>query len=158
MKTMKNIEFQIPKGYIQDTAKSTPEKLVYKLAKSDNVMERITCFEDALAETGAVSPNMQILLDYNGIEEDLLAAQALVKLTIIAMVLNEGWKPNWSNQNEYKYYPWFKYDGSAFVFGGVVCDSYGASTAGASRLCFKSKELAEYAGRTFINKYKNLIL
>ena len=155
---MKNIEFQIPKGYIQDTAKSTPEKLVYKLAKSDNVMERITCFEDALAETGAVSPNMQILLDYNGIEEDLLAAQALVKLTIIAMVLNEGWKPNWSNQNESKFYPWFRYEDRSFVFDIVTDFYYYANTGGGSRLCFKTSALAEYAGRTFIDLYKDYLM
>ena len=154
---MKNIEFQIPKGYIQDTAKSTSEKLVYKLAKSDNVMERITCFEDALAETGAVSPNMQILLDYNGIEEDLLAAQALVKLTIIAMVLNEGWKPNWSNQNEYKYYPWFRYEGRSFVFH-FVTGFYPTIAGGGSRLCFKTSTLAEYMGKQFIDIYNILLL
>ena len=155
---MKNIEFQIPKGYIPHITNSTPEKLVYKLAKSDNVMERIKTFEDALAETGAVSPNMQILLDYNGIEEDLLAAQALVKLTIIAMVLNEGWKPNWNDTNKSKFYPWFRYEGRSFVFDHVNDSYYNAIAGGGSRLCFKTSTLAEYMGKQFIDIYNILLL
>jgi hypothetical protein len=63
MKHMKNLEFQIPKGYVHDIDNSTKDKLVYKQAKSDNIMERISCFEDALEEAD-ISPNMQILLDY----------------------------------------------------------------------------------------------
>jgi hypothetical protein len=35
------------------------------------------------------------------------ALVAIAKLFIIADVLNKGWKPNWNNEDEYKYYPWF---------------------------------------------------
>jgi hypothetical protein len=78
------------------------------------------------------------------------------KLIKIAEVLNEGWEPNWDNANEPKYYPWFYMDskaGSGFglsYHGYVDVNSY--STVG-SRLCFKTRELAIYAGQQFINEY-----
>ena len=31
------------------------------------------------------------------------------KLTVITRALNNGWKPNWDDQNEWKYYPLFRY-------------------------------------------------
>ena len=30
------------------------------------------------------------------------------KLETITEALNEGWRPDWNNTNEYKYFPWFR--------------------------------------------------
>lgn len=35
---------------------------------------------------------------------------AQFKLTLIALVLNNGWSPDFKNENEQKWYPWFKLD------------------------------------------------
>lgn len=86
------------------------------------------------------------------------------KLIIIAQALNEGWEPDWNNWEERKYYPWFdleNYDkentsGFGFSYGG-----YGnsrTSTDVGSRLCFKSWELAKYAGEIFIDLYKEYMM
>ena len=103
---------------------------------------------------------------------------AYLKLHIICEALNDGWKPTF-NENEYRYYTWFyiytkeKYDelnedqkkllrfvgGSsnfAGVFGGVVCSGppfVPSSSDGfyGSRLAFKTRELAVYAGNQFID-------
>lgn len=82
--------------------------------------------------------------------QDAIVAHA--KLVIIAEALNEGWKPDWTNSDQYKYYPWFDMEsGSGLSFGGCVCDD---SVSGVgSRLCFKTKELAEYAGKQFVLLY-----
>lgn len=81
---------------------------------------------------------------------------AHAKLIIIAEALNEGWKPDWSDWDQYKYYPWFDMEKSAS--GGFSCNIYDsrvtASLVG-SRLCFKSPELAEYAGTQFLDLYKD---
>lgn len=87
------------------------------------------------------------------------ALTAHFKLIIIVEALNEGWKPNWKDWDETKYYPWFEMDtdsdtspGSGFSFLG--CDNdYSGSVLG-SRLCFKTRELAEYAGKQFEELYK----
>lgn len=83
------------------------------------------------------------------------ALVAHAKLVIIAQALNNGWKPNWQDHNQYKYFPWFYHDnkpGSAFSFH--VCDCNCAVTYVGSRLCYKNRETAEYAGKQFIKLYK----
>ena len=77
------------------------------------------------------------------------------KCTVIAKALNEGWLPDWNNSNEYKYYPWFdmRSSGGGFSFYDYGYD-YSFSGVG-SRLCFKSAELAEYAGKHFLDLYKS---
>jgi len=77
------------------------------------------------------------------------------KLVIIVEALNEGWEPNWSNYDEYKYHPWFEYKNSGAVFGGVGSYYYSADVG--SRLVFKSRDLAEYAARHFIKLYNTYL-
>ena len=86
----------------------------------------------------------------------MLASQAHLKIQIIAKALNEGWYPNWNDTNEYKYYPWFKASpGVGFSFSDYDF-ALTRSTVG-SRLCFKSRDLAEYAGKQFIDIYNQFL-
>lgn len=75
------------------------------------------------------------------------------KLMIVAEALNEGWQPNWNDMNEAKYQPVFEVKASKNKLGGSGLVCYTArrwydDTDVSSRLCFKSRELAEYAGKT----------
>ena len=81
------------------------------------------------------------------------------KLEIIAKVLNEGWKPNWKDSNEEKWYPWFEYkDGvGGFVFSDAIYGSARTYANLGSRLYFRTLKLAEYAGRTFIEEYNQML-
>jgi hypothetical protein len=119
------------------------------------ITDRVKTFMDALDIVGA-SDNQKILLDYNGIDPEMIAAQAFLKVTIIAKALNEGWKPNWDNDSEYKYYPWFKLSGSGLSCNVYVDDS--SASAVGSRLCFRTRELAEYAGKQFTDLYKEYMI
>lgn len=83
-------------------------------------------------------------------------ATAYHKLVIIAQALNEGWKPNWKDQDQRKWEPWFyNEDGSGFSFNDscVFCQH---SSVG-SRLCFRSREVADYAATQFINLYNDFL-
>jgi hypothetical protein len=120
------------------------------------ITDRIKTFEDAL-DMVEVSDETSTLLSYNGTDKDMQASQAFLKLTIIARALNEGWAPDWSNSNQYKYYPWFKYSGSGFRFNGTLFDFTTTYSTGGSRLCFHSEELAIYAGNQFIDLYNQLL-
>ncbi len=109
---------------------------------------------------------------------------AYYKLRIITAALNEGWEPEFT-KDECRYHPWFvlytqkgwdelteeqKKGGIPFggcvsygAYAGFVCaDSYGAwscsPAAFSSRLCFKTRELAEYAGRQFAALYADYLL
>jgi hypothetical protein len=82
-------------------------------------------------------------------------AFAFQNLCIIIEALNEGWRPDWDNQNEYKYYNYFYMkDGFSYYY---VC-YYGTDTNVPSALCFKSRELAEYCAKQFEQLHKDLYL
>ena len=89
------------------------------------------------------------------------------ELKIITKALNQSdgdeWEPNWNNNNEYKYYPWFDMEtyndapaGSGFSYND--CAHVGTYSSVGSHLCFKSRQLAEYAGKEFLETYKRFFL
>lgn len=109
---------------------------------------------------------------------------AYMKLRIITAALNEGWEPQFT-EGEYRYYPWFYlyteeewaelddetkergvYFGgyaSAGAYAGLVYASSNDAPSSAfadvgSRLCFKTSELAKYAGKQFADIYTDFYL
>jgi hypothetical protein len=91
------------------------------------------------------------------------ALNAYAKLFIIIEALNEGWQPDWNNDDEYKYYPWLWVKPNVKNPSGfwLSCDGCGYGDSGTSvgsRLCFKSRELAEYAGKQFQGIYEEAYL
>jgi hypothetical protein len=82
---------------------------------------------------------------------------AVYKLYIITEALNEGWKPNWNDASEWKYFPYFLVKSNAKNPGGtgLSCNDYcfDLYSAVGSRLCFKSSDLAKYAGTKFAKLY-----
>lgn len=123
-----------------------------------SIQDRIKSYEDACCELGIDS---EYLPEVNYCEpEDQASIIAFYKLTIIARALNEGWKPNWKDSSEYKWFPWFKVNRDA---AGVGC-SYTYNTATyeyasvGSRLCCKSNELATYFGKQFKNLWSEYLL
>lgn len=107
---------------------------------------------------------------------------AFLKLRIITEALNEGWHPKFT-EDEYRYYPWFyiytkeeydnfseeekrrcvgRADSNASANGGLVCSnassasSYSSSYFGV-RLAFSTRELAEYAGKQFIDIWADFV-
>lgn len=156
-----------------------------ELFKPKNIMERIKTFEDALNELGDKHPLvLQYRFNFNnegGWTDDMYAREfeAYLKLRIITAALNEGWTPQFT-EDEYRYFPWFwlytkeeiaKMDKEerkkVVLFGGSAYDGAYAGFAFAyangtpsltyatvgSRLCFKSSALAEYAGKQFAEIY-----
>lgn len=121
-----------------------------------SIISRIKTLDDAIAEyetiLGPVPKELMDLLKYRGDNDRIAAASGLAQMDLITTVFNEGWEPDWDNHNEWKYYPLFKHSGS-----GLSCDDCGSddSRSGVgSRLCYKSRELAEYAGKQFIDIYR----
>ena len=120
-----------------------------------NIMERVRTLEDAIS-IATPSDNLKMLIEYNGIDPEMISASNYAKLIIIARALNEGWTPDWSNSNEYKYVPYFKHkSGFGLSFNGYA---YWYTFAGVgSRLCFKSSELATYAATQFADIYNDYL-
>lgn len=150
-----------------------------------DVKERVKTFEDACNELGNEHPFVKSYEMYvntaGGEEADVIA---YLKLRIIAAALNEGWEPQLAEEKS-SYYPWFEfltkseinemsddekgrvvvvgsayynsstYIGIAYVHTSTV-SSYSSGQSG-SRLNFKTRELAEYAGRQFVELYADFI-
>ena len=132
--------------------KTLLENLFGKKVFQKDIKQRITCLDDALRELG--KDKLDFEASCVGLSEDEVAYKML---KVIAEALNEGWTPDWSNGQWDKWYPWFKMDDSSsagrFSFYAAV-NLYSASAVG-SRLCFKSKDLATYAGTQFLDIYKD---
>lgn len=174
------IEIEVPQGCKAEWVNGVLTLVQDKKKDIRPVTERVKTFEDAVAELGEDN-NLVIMFKHFEAEgfaagsEDLIA---YLKLRIITAALNEGWTPQFTD-NEYRYYPWFQlYNEECWnnlpeddkwqrgvMFGGYAADGANADFAFAylncapsvtgvdfgSRICFKSKELALYAEKQFIS-------
>lgn len=127
-----------------------------QVALYDNITDRVKSFEDACQVLG-ISTNVP---EVKGLpRKHQKAIIANYKLIVIAEALNEGWKPNWQDSDEYKYYPWFDMSNPAGVgFSHTLnAASYTYALIG-SRLCLKNRELAIYFGQTFTDLFNDSLL
>jgi hypothetical protein len=127
-----------------------------QVALYDNITDRVKSFEDACQVLG-ISTNVP---EVKGLpRKHQKAIIANYKLIIIAEALNEGWKPNWQDSDEYKYYPWFDMSNPAGVGYSHTTSaaSYSFAHVG-SRLCLKNRELAIYFGQTFTDLFNDSLL
>jgi len=132
--------------------KKVETKVAEKEVK-ENVMIRIKTFEDAMKET--LRPEVP---DFSNLPEDLREYfKAQYKIIVIAEALNEGWKADWNDSNQYKYYPYFYMSSGAFVFTDTYYDCSHAYAGYGSRLCFKTRVLAKYAGEQFLDIWTVII-
>ena len=166
--------------YITEIIKDTNDDCIgdpfnYTIEEVDekDVNERITDFESARQALGR-KPNVDfhvmkeklsksdlplegVAILVRGINpRHLEALIALNQLFTIAEAWNkeDGFVPDFSNCNQEKWFPWFRYDTDDAQF--VPLCTHHASTTSAnisSRLCFKTSERAEQFGRQFIDLF-----
>lgn len=147
------------------------------------VTERIRDFDDAVHELGYSN---RLVLEYQklkmqGFSKDIVA---YARLRVIVKALNEGWEPQFK-EDEKRYYPYFvlytqeeidRMDDTQrcelLLWGGNACDGsfcglvYSNSNLGwadsnsnfGARLALKTKELAIYAGEQFAKEFAPFIL
>lgn len=158
------------------------------LTANFDVTKRVRTFDDAVNELGDDHPFVQQYMvvtnaacNNHGIKLDADII-AYLKLRIIAAALNEGWEPQFT-EDEYRYYPYFyfytkeKYEqlsdedkgrcvgrssSDANASGGLVYaySDYGSAnsyTSDGVRLAFKTRELAEYAGKQFLDIWVDFV-
>ena len=86
-------------------------------------------------------------------EKDILAYE---KLKIIVKVLRDGWKPNWTDLTQMKYYPYFDMRPDVNMIS-VQCICHLTTSVICSKLCVDTPEKAEHLGTMFIELYKDLL-
>ena len=129
------------------------KELATEMLKSGNEV-LVAAAKEAYQELG--KSNFEIACEKLGVEPIIpdglsRSMQALFQLEKIIEVANEGWYPDFENENEYKYFPYFYMENGCQVFHCVHC-WVSLATVPATSL-FKSRELAEYAGTQFIDIY-----
>lgn len=153
----------------QDTVKKLTEDegngsifdYFYKEEDYEEITDRVKTYEDACKVLG-VEPINEQNAKAQGFRSDEIARR---KLETIAAALNEGWKPDWNNTDQYKYYPYFyiqenaKGKGSAGLSCAPTYITASATTAAlGSRLCFYASRLARYAGNQFTDLYEQILI
>ena len=154
-----------------------------EIFKPTDVRERIKTFEEALDELELRSADgdkyaESLYDDWRNVITENNDLTAFLKLRIITEALNEGWRPQFV-EDERRWYPYFRLytkeeiekmddeikarvvarsSSNAYASGGVSYalangDSAYVSASFGSRLAFKTAELAEYAGKQFIEIY-----
>jgi hypothetical protein len=158
---MKTLQIEIPKGFKVESFDEVNGLLKFAPLPKD-IKERVKTIDDAIAILGASDKDV---VDYRvmqslGLQDHILGNQELV---IIIKALNEGWIPNWSNGKWDKWFPWFDFNTDneksssspgRFSFHGS--DLQLSDSDCGSRLCLKSKELSDYAGKQFLDIYKKV--
>ena len=113
----------------------------------------IKTFEDACDALGISTNSHTPIFD----EDEAADEIAYKKLKVIVAAINQGWVPDWTNSDQYKYYPWFNLSsGSGFSVHGYG-DDFSYSSVG-SRLCFESKEKCLYAAEQFKDIYEDFFI
>lgn len=125
-----------------------------------------------------------LLADYESNRDNISCKEMLacMKLFIIVAALNEGWEPKFA-KGEYRYYPWFylytkeqydelddeekgrcvlrsgfsTYANCGFVYVNANDDASYSSSVSGSRLAFRTRELAAYAGMQFIEEWADFM-
>lgn len=142
------------------------------------VTKRIKSFEEAKAELGVAHESVKMYDDLYWKFKSSSDLLAFIKLRVIIAALNEEWTLDASEETQF-WYPTFRHfspdeletpgakeiredmhmmtDHSGkphgFIYAGTINLSTSAITATTASLTFKSKELAEYAGKQFLKIY-----
>ena len=183
---MKKIEIEIP-----DSKRAEWVNGVLTLVDDTpkDITERIKTFEDACAELGNEHPFVKSYEKYVNIvsdkEDEEADVIAYLKLRIIVAALNEGWTPEFI-EDEMRWYPWHylwtkselakksddwkadrhlimicnkyqsEYVGLAFAHSNYALSDATANVG--SHLYLKSEALAEYCGKQFISLWAEFCL
>lgn len=119
----------------------------------EKITDRVKTYEDACGELGVEPLDEEGMLAV-GFRRSEIAGR---KLEVVVMALNEGWEPDWSNEEQRKWVPAFYIGEDDFLFDYVGFVTGRATASYASRFCLRSKWLAEYAGKQFVDLYKGFI-
>ena len=153
----------------------SPFDFIIEEVECKEVSEVITDFESARKILG-LKPNKSFTVTKRMIGENAISLKdmehlvadinpkniealiALNKLMTIAEAWNkeDGFVPDFSDWEQDKFYPWFKYDNDT---ARLVCDSTGCiHVAIGYRLCFKSSARAAQFGKQFADLYNKVFL
>ena len=133
---------------------------IFDFEVKEEEVQEVASYEDAKKYLGLSDEPLMTICGVNMHHEKALLA--LSKLFTIAEAWNkeDGFMPDFSNEEQRKYFPWFEYNKGV---AGFVCApehwSATSATAGVgSRLCFATRERAIAFGTQFKDLYNDFLL
>ena len=164
---------------IDDDDYLSPFDFVLEEVECKEVNEVITDFESARKALGG-KPNAEFIVSKKILSGNVVqlndvarlvtdinpmhieALIALNELFTIAQAWNkeDGFVPDFSDWNQDKWFPWFKYDEDAagFVYANADNTPTNADAYFGSRICFKSSARAAQFGKQFADLYNKVFL
>ena len=149
--------------------------------KPKDITERVKTFDDAMMILGEEHPLVREWHLGENLSPDL---EAYLQLRVIVAALNEGWEPQFTEDEE-RYYPWhwlytrkeidnmeaselkernmvstekYQTDYAGFAGADSSIAPSSSNTYFGSRLCLKSDALAEYCGKQFTDILADFLL
>jgi hypothetical protein len=147
---METITINAPEGKSILTTKEENRVIIDFINEFDPF--QITTFKQAYRAAPKWAKD-EYTADYNTQMTD--SVSCFVKIRLIIATLNNGWKPDFTNIKQEKWFilPYFNCTGLWYaVFNASSGNAFGV------RLCFPTKELAEYFWKHFQGLYMNYIL
>lgn len=142
---MNSVKINVPEGYEIDNEKSTLAEVFFKKIASDP-----TTIEECLALLGDQDDDV---IEYNKLVKAGFKSANYQAIVVIVKALNKGWSPDFNNENQRKYYPWFDTKGGVSL-GSVGC--YYLSSNVPPSFLFKDEETVRYAIKHFLPFYQAL--
>lgn len=126
-----------------------------KLLNQIDLFDQIRDYSDVcfkLGERELTIDNFNFIKD----EDIRLKTFRFHQIKNIEKLFNVDWVPNWNKFNEYKYYPCFQL--KSFGFIDFYDSLYTTGIGGGTEVSFfKTKEISNFVGKTFINIYSDII-
>lgn len=136
------------------------------LTPFDFELEQVEEFEQA-----DEIPDFKAACRYLGIRDEVemigllkhtKASEAFYKLSVIAEAWNkmDEFVPDFSDREQHKYFPWFRYDdkSAGFVCSGSIDSAATTYAFFGFRLCFKTSKRAKQFGKQFTDSYNQMFL
>ena len=129
------------------------------MSTTEESYRKIKTYKDACM---ALRIPVQKITINNSVSDIPASVNAYYQLCIITRALNEGWIPDLNDLDQKKWYNWFYFADNGADAGFAFAGSYNSPSHAAaflgSRLCFKSRELANYAREQFFDLYKEYLM
>lgn len=133
---------------------------IFDFGVQEEEVQEIASYEDARTYLGLSDEPLMTICGVNKHHEKALLA--LSKLFTIAEAWNkeDGFVPDFSNEDQYKYFPWFEYNNytAGFVFSATNWAVTTEDAGVGSRLCFATRERAFDFGKKFESLYNDFLL
>lgn len=144
----------ITKAFSQaDSGQKTLMKKYFKIKDGSEAFDKIKDYKSFCKYFGIKELTIK---DFEQFGDQAKKMFAFHKIKNFETYFNDGWKPDWSNSNEYKWYPYFEFKkgSGGWCFYGSDVRIYISYAVAAF---YKDQKIADFIGKTFLDIYSDFM-